>query len=68
MRERVKGLLIPLIGGVAEHNSLIASTEILLLLISVDSSGNVGVLSLDDLNHIACSSVKSNCPVIVANV
>jgi len=60
MRVWVKGFLIPFIGGISEHESLISSTHIELILLSMDSSGNVGILSVNVKDNIAISSVKTN--------
>ena len=67
MRVRVECLLIPLIGSIAKHDSLVTSSEILLLLVPVDSRGNVGILCLNNLDHVALSPIKTLLPRIVAN-
>jgi len=67
MRVRVECLLIPLIGSIAKHDSLVTSSEILLLLVSVDSRGNVGILCLNDLDHVALSAIESLFPRIVSD-
>ena len=47
MRVGVKGLGVPLIGGIAEHDTLISSTEVIHVLRDVDGLGNLGALSLN---------------------
>lgn len=67
MRVRVECLLVPLIGSIAKHDSLITSSEILLLLVSVDSRSNVGILCLNDLDHVALSPIETLLPRIVSD-
>lgn len=47
MRVGVKGLGVPLISGIAEHDTLISSTEVIHVLRDVDGLGNLGALSLN---------------------
>ncbi len=56
----MKSFGIPLIGGISEHESLISSSHIELVLGLVNSSGNVGILSMDINNDLAVVAVKTN--------
>ena len=56
-----------LIGGIAEHNTLVTGTKILDL-VGIDGLGDIGGLLLDGHDHVAGSVVKTLVHVIVTNV
>ena len=51
---------VPLIGGVAEHEALVASTKFGLDLVAVDCCHDVGILSLDVCDDLTVGSIKAN--------
>ena len=59
VRVRVESLLIPFISGISEHDSLITSTEVIFVGHTVDGSGNVGILSFNNLNDFAFAAIKT---------
>jgi len=61
VRVRVESLLIPFISGISEHDSLITSTEVIFVGHSVDGSGDVGILSFDNLNDFAFGAIETIC-------
>ena len=56
----VEGDGVPLVGGVTEHETLITGAHIELILVSVDGSGNVGILSVHVDNDIALIGVETD--------
>ena len=60
VRVWVEGLLIPLIGGISEHKSLITGSHISLILSSVDGGGDVGILSVDVQDDVAVVGIESD--------
>lgn len=60
MRVWVKSLRIPLVGGISEHESLISSSHIELVLGSVNSGGNVGILSVNINDDLAVVAVETD--------
>ena len=52
--------LVPLVSGISEHESLITSTHVELVLLLVDGSGDVGILSVHVDDDVALLSVESN--------
>jgi hypothetical protein len=63
-----EGLGVPLIGGVAEHESLISSTKIFDGLLLVDRVGDLASLSLNLYKDIAVIAVQSNISTGVADL
>ncbi len=57
-----------LVGGIAEHDALVTSTELLKGLLVVQTLGNVGRLLLDGDEQVAGLVVEALGRVIVANV
>jgi len=62
MGKRVESLLVVLVGGVAEHNTLITSADVSKVLLSNDSSSDVFVLSFDDGDNGHFGSVHALLP------
>jgi len=60
VREREEVLLVPLIGGVAEHESLISGSHVLDGLVGMDRVGNLRRLSLDLEKNVAGIAVEAN--------
>ena len=60
MRVGVEGLGVPLVGGISEHKSLIASAIFSFVLASVDGCHDVGILSLDVRDNLHVGAVKAN--------
>ena len=60
VRVWVEGLLIPLIGGVSEHKSLITGSHVSLVLGSVNGGGDVGILSMDVQDDVAVVGIESD--------
>jgi len=60
VRVWVEGLLIPLISGISEHESLITGSHVKFVLLTVDGSGNVGILSVDVQDDIAVIGIESD--------
>ena len=56
----MEGLLIPLISGISEHESLITGSHILLVLLSVDGGGDVGILSVNVQDDVAVVGIESD--------
>jgi hypothetical protein len=67
MGQRVQGLLIVLVCGVAEHDSLVSRSDVLKLLVTDDSVGNVGVLGLDHLDDVHLFSTHAALPRVEAD-
>jgi hypothetical protein len=59
VRVRVESLLIPFISGISEHDSLITSTEVIFVGHTVDGSGDVGILSFNNLNDFAFAAIET---------
>ncbi len=61
MGVREESLGVPLIGGVAEHDALVASAKVLFFLLSstVDGLGDVGILRLNLQDNLAVVAVES---------
>lgn len=60
MRIWVEGLFIPLISGISEHESLITCSHVKLVFLTVNSSSDVGILSVDVQDNVAVIGVESN--------
>ena len=60
VRVWMEDLLIPLIGGISEHKSLISSSHISLILGLVNSGGNVGILGVHVNNDLAVVAVETD--------
>jgi len=60
VREREEVLLVPLISGVAEHESLISGSHVLDGLVGVYRVGNLRRLSLDLEKNVAGVAVEAN--------
>jgi len=56
----VEGDGVPLVGGVTEHETLITGAHVELILVSVDGSSNVGILSVHVDNDIALVGVETD--------
>lgn len=56
---RMQEFLVPLISSVSKHESLVACTEILILLVNVDRLSNLSRLALDSLDNIAGVAVHA---------
>jgi hypothetical protein len=59
MGVRVESLGVPLVGSVTEHQALVASTEIRLLLVPVHGGGDVGILRLNVSDDLAVNVVEA---------
>ena len=59
---------IPFVSGIAEHDALVTCSEVLKLFVTMDSLGNIGILSFNDLNDFASCSVHTLDPVIITNL
>ena len=59
VRVWVESLGVPLVGGISEHESLIASGGLGLGLVSVDGGGDVSILSVDVHDDLAVGGVKA---------
>lgn len=57
---RVESLRIPLRGSVSKHKSLISSSEIALIFRLVDSSSDVGILSVNIEDNLALVAIEAN--------
>ena len=68
VREREEVLLVPLIGGVAEHESLISGSHVLDGLVGMDRVGNLRRLSLDLEKNVAGVAVEANFGGSVADL
>ena len=68
MRQGMESFLVPLVRGVAEHETLVTSADISVGLVGVDGSENIGILSLDVGDYLAVCSIKSDCLSSVANL
>ena len=64
----MQSLLIPLISSVAEHESLVSSTIIALILVSVDRGSNVGILCLDVKKYLTVIAIEANIITSEANL
>jgi hypothetical protein len=60
---------IPLVGGIAEHEALISSTEIVsrLFMVSMDSLGDVGVLGLNVDQNVHVLAVQAFVIAVVTD-
>ena len=67
VRVGVQVLGIPLVGGIAEHEALVSSTEVVLLLLLVHSVGDFSGLRLDVEDHVHIVAVETDLRCIVAN-
>ena len=56
----MEGLLVPLISGITEHESLITSTHIQLILRLMDSGSDVSILSVNVDDDIAFVGIETN--------
>jgi hypothetical protein len=57
-----------LVGGIAEHVALVASTNVVLLLANVYSTGNIRALLLDANHDVAALVVEAKVAMIESNV
>jgi len=60
VRVWMKSFSVPFVGCITEHKSLITSTHVELVLLLVNSSGDVGILSVHVDDNVALISVESN--------
>ena len=56
----MKRFFVPLVRCVSEHEALITGSHVQLVLLLVDSSGNVGILSVHVDDHVALISVEAD--------
>ena len=68
MRQGMQSFLVPLVCGVAKHQTLITSADISIGLVGVDGSENIGILSLDVRDYLAVCSIESDSLASVANL
>ncbi|KAH3660058.1 hypothetical protein OGAPHI_007263 [Ogataea philodendri] len=61
-------LLIGLVGGVTEHDTLVTGTQLLQCLLVMQTLGNVWRLLLDSNKNITCFVVETLARVVVSNV
>ena len=61
-------LSVPLVGGVAEHKTLISSTKFTLCFVTVHRRGNIGILSMNVSDHLAISAVEANVFTSIADL
>ena len=59
---------VPLISGVAEHETLVTSTEVVLFLVSVDTVSDLDCLGLHIHDDVAVGAVKTHLVGLVANL
>ena len=64
----MQGFLIPLVCGIAEHQTLITCADICISLVGVDSSENIGILGLDVSDYLAVCSIKTDCFTCIADL
>ena len=64
----MESFLVPFVGGIAEHETLITSADISLGLVGVDSSEDVCILGLDVGDYLAVCSIESDSLASVANL
>ena len=60
VRVGVQVLGIPLVGGISEHEALVASTEVILLLLLVHSVGDFHGLRLNVEDHVHVVAVETD--------
>ena len=60
VRVWVKRFLVPLIGGITEHESLITGAHVELILLLVNSGSDVGILSVHIDDNVAVVGVETN--------
>jgi hypothetical protein len=60
MGQRMESFLVPLVGGIAEHETLVTSADISIGLVGVDSSEDVCILGLDVGDYLAVCSIESD--------
>ena len=60
MGQRMESFLVPLVGGIAEHETLVTSADISFGLVGVDSSEDVCILGLDVGDYLAVCSIESD--------
>ena len=60
-------LVVPLVGCVAEHETLITSAKLRLFLVAVDGGSDVGILGVDVGDDLAVCTVKTDSLRGVAN-
>lgn len=60
--------LLSLVGGIAEHDTLVTGTELLKSLLVVETLGDIGGLLLDGDEHVTGLVVETLGGVVVANV
>ena len=56
----MQSLLVPLIGGVAEHEALVAGTHFRFVLGFVNGGGNISVLPMHIHNYFALVCIKTH--------
>ena len=64
----MQSILVPLVGGIAEHKTLITSTYISIRLVGVDGGKNIGILGLDVGDYLAVRTIKSDCFAGITNL
>ncbi len=68
VRVGVEGLSVPLVGGISEHNTLVTGTEVIHVLLDVDSLGDLGALSLNVDEDTHGLVVKTFVLIVVADL
>ena len=68
MRVWVERLGVPLVGGVAEHKTLVARTELTLSFVPVHRRGDICILSMNVRDDLAIGTVEANFLTSVADL
>jgi len=67
MGQRVEGLLVPFVSGVAEHDALVSSPDVFQFLVTDDSVGDVDVLGLHNLDDVHLFTTHATGPRVEAD-
>lgn len=68
VRVRVQVFLVPFISSISKHQPLVPCTEVVLVLVFVNCSSNLGRLGLDVQNNVHVKAVKPNILARKANL
>ena len=60
MREGEEGLLIPLVGGVTEHESLVSCSNVVIILLNMNRRSNLLALFLELQDHSAVVAIQTD--------
>ena len=68
VRQGMQGVLVPLVRGIAEHETLITGAHISLGLVGVDGGKDISILGLDVRDDLAVRAVETDSLARVADI